>query len=859
MRTIILILVWLLLSSVVAAKGLKSTPIARSALQKLLGTQAQAVLRSLNNRQVVITAVHEASPLNKSDFDLYMLADEFSSDEHSIVEMLKAVVNGQEDNLGYIFVPTADNKIERYEYIYYTRDRRERVEIEGSKEKIDVRLTHDDIVFLSDDYSLEDALRDNRFYMERYIRENQSSVRYLKELRAELNGKLSEELDVELRRHNLGEVLIGSDYLSKIEALVSEADAAAQRRWQKALSALKAEIAAEELVVRLRKGELKQEEDIPVEQVEAAERVVRLKDASIAKRNKDVHGQVHFYAFRIPHTYLHNLLDRYAKTKGLSDEQKQALLHSLFHEQEVNYKAVKFGQTDSMRAKVSELTAPEQKELSQELANTMPEDKYQEIVEQTGIPRQRPRKAKSKSTQISSKISNLAREIDLSSGKVEVRIEEQLRDIIDVSLLKKIGGDTTTLVKEAKLLAYAPSSDSSMLDKDILHYLFGGDVKAARMVAGKPSNETVVFLHEGEELELNEDVIELVRNSFKESVEQFGDYLDRRGRDSIVYPRFSNYVRQHKKVAKPITPLQQVWQEFFDAIRSNNKKYSNFANYKLKKLKELGLASAYNTSLNNQVITHTHFTNIENAIEGVELDKEIAQKLLQEFAEFTPVIANPKLMSEKIKQGGEKVIDTSIDYAKGLSGKGFNTELENLTMIYRGLQELGDEALIEHFEGKVGEEMLKNIKIQSMWQELFDVIRSNKEKYSNFTNIELKRTKELILSDAYDTSRKNQTISHTHFTKIEGVMKEWLDNGTVQELLEKFSEFTPVISNPKLMAEKIKQGGEDALNTSIEYARNLTDKKGIKRESLTMIYHGLQELGDEALSKYLKKKLVTAC
>ena len=152
--------------------------------------------------------------------------------------------------------------------------------------------------------------------------------------------------------------------------------------------------------------------------------------------------------------------------------------------------------------------------------------------------------------------------------------------------------------------------------------------------------------------------------------------------------------------------------------------------------------------------------------------------------------------------------------------------------------------------------MLKKIKIQNVWQEFFDAVRSNSKYYRNFSNAELKRTKELILRDAYDTSRKNQTISHTHFTNIEkAIEKTKLDKAIAQELLQKFAEFTPVIANPKLMAEKIKQGGEDALNTSIEYARNLTDKKGIKRESLTMIYRGLQELVDEALSKYFEDKV----
>ena len=864
MRTMVLIITGLLLSGVVAAKWPKSTPITRSALQKLLGTQAQAVLRSLSRGQVVITAVHEASPL-ESDFDLYMLPGVlFSHDERGITDAVKFAVDMHADNSGYIFAPMAGDAVRQWRYYYYTQNGLEWIKIVGLGEKINMSLSFYDVDFLSDDYSLEDALHNNRFYMERYTHEDQSSVRYLKELRAELNGKLSDELDVELRKHNLGEVLISSDYLSKIEALVSEADAAAQRRWQKALSALKAEIPAEELVVRLRKGEFKQE-GITIEQVEAAERIVRLKDASIAKRNKDIHGQVHFYAFRIPHTYLHNLLNRYAKTNGLSNEQKQALLHRLFHEQEVNYKAVKFGQTDSRRnqawqARVSELTAPEQEELSQILVKIMPEDKYQEIVKQTGIPRKQ--RSKAKSTPPSRKISDLAREIDLDSGKVEVRIEEQLRDIIDVNLLKKIGGDTNTLVKEAKMLAYAPPSNSSMLDKDILHYLFGGDVKAAQMVAGKHSTETVVFLHEGEELELSEDVVKLVRDSFKESVEQFGDYLDRRRRDNISHPRFSHYVRQHKKekVAKPMTPLQQVWLDFFDAVRSNNERYSYFSNEALRQ--ELGFVNAYKQTLKNQVITYMLFANIEASIKKTKLDDNIAKKLLQEFAVFTPVIANSVLMAAKLKRGGEEVLDIAMYYANTRKGV-TNSKRENLTMIYRGLQELGDKEFSEYFENEIGADMWEKIQsnlqrkqLEELWQDFFDAVRSNNEGYRNFSNSEL-RQKLKKLQFAYWQTLNNQFITHMHFANIETAMeKEELDEAIAQELLQEFAAFTPVIANPVLMAAKLKRGGKEVLDIAIEYAKERGNTgQNTSQENLTMIYLGLQKLGNEELVEHFKNKI----
>ena len=846
MRLIVLTIAGLILSSVVAAKGLKYTPITRSALQKLLGSQAQAVLSSLNKGQIVITALHDAEI--KREFDLYMLANEFSKDEHSIVEMLKAVVNGQEDNLGYIFVPATGKKIERYDYFYYTSNRREWVEIEGKKEKIDVRLTHADIKFLSDNYSLADVLRDNRFYMERYTHADQSSVRYLQELRSELNGKLSQELGDELHKHNLGEILIGNDYLATLEALVLESDVANQRRWQKALSALQAELTAEELVVRLRQGELKRE-DILAGQIEAAERVVRLKNASIAARNRDIHGDLHFYAFRIPRAYLYNLLDAYAQQHNLSKMQRQELEEKLFLGLEVNFNAIKFGQTDSRRnldwqAKVSALTDSEQEHLSQILVDTLPKEKYQEVVEQTNIPRKQPTKVKS--IPASTKVKDLAAELNLDSGKVEVRISEQLRNIINLGVLEEIGGDASTLVTEAKILAYAPPAETSMLDKDILHYLFGGEAKQAQLVVGRNSNETLVFLHEGKELELSEDVIKLVRASFKESVKQFGDYLDRRGRDSIAYPNFSNYVRQDKmkKAVKPISPLMEVWQELFNTIRS--KRGVNTANTELQQ--ELKLHKAYNISLNNQVITHTYFSHIEATIEREELDDNIAQKLLEGFAEFTPVIANAELMAAKIKRGGKEGLRAVMEYARELANRGANGQLENLTMIYRGLQNLGDKELVEYFRNKIDEKL----QLIEVWKELFDAIRSQRAVDTSDTKLQL----ELELRGAYQRFLNSPIITHTHFANIEtAIAREELDNDTAQELLEGLAEFTPVIANPVMMAAKIARGGEEVLHTAIEYARELAKGGGIQLDNLTMIYRGLQELGDKKLIDYFEDEV----
>ena len=340
MRYLALFLLGLAFSYVVAAAKapLRGNRITTRALEKLLGKQALPALQALQEGKVVITAVHEDTV--KPDFDLYI----FDRDEKSVVDILKAAVNRQEDNIGYIFMPTAGEDVGQHEYFYYTDQRLEWIEWAG--EKINMQLRLDEVKYVGDAYSLDDAWRDNRFYVQRYVREDQSSVRYLKELRDELNGKLSEELRDELRRHNLGEILVEHESLAEIAAYVEPAQ---QRQWQKALMALKAETTAEALVAGVRKEELKRE-DFAEEQITAAERVVRLKNSSIATRNKHLHGRVHFYAFRIPQAYLHNLLDAYAKDKQLNESEKQELMTRLLRGKEINYHAVKFGQTDSSRA-----------------------------------------------------------------------------------------------------------------------------------------------------------------------------------------------------------------------------------------------------------------------------------------------------------------------------------------------------------------------------------------------------------------------------------------------------------------------------------------------------------------------------
>ena len=391
-----------------------------------------------------------------------------------------------------------------------------------------MQLRLDEVKYVGDAYSLDDAWRDNRFYVQRYKHEDQSSVRYLKELRDELNGKLSEELRDELRRHNLGEILVEHESLAEIAAYVEPAQ---QRQWQKALMALKAETTAEALVAGVRKEELKRE-DFAEEQITAAERVVRLKNSSIATRNKHLHGRVHFYAFRIPQAYLHNLLDAYAKDKQLNESEKQELMAKLLRGKEINYHAVKFGQTDSSRAA---------------------EQAAQQAAKRSQI---------KTADSAASEARSLQPAINLDRGKVDERVREQLSDVIDLKMLKTIGGDVETLLDEAIILTYAPPASSGMLDKDILYNLFGEEIKPAQMIKGKNSSETVEILdEEGKALALNAEVIALVRARFKESVEQFNDYLDRRERDSISFPHFSRIAHDSKADTEDIAEKILVYFE----------------------------------------------------------------------------------------------------------------------------------------------------------------------------------------------------------------------------------------------------------------------------------------------------------
>ena len=718
-------------------------------------------------------------------------------------------------------------------------------------ERTSISLTLDDVKYISEDYSLQQALVDNFFYMQRYKDKDQSSVRYLRELRDALNGKMSEELNEELLSHNRGEISIGHEYLQELVTLV-DGDSINQRRLQRMLMAIKAEIAAEELVVQLRKGELSKE-NFTTKQIEYTERVVRLKNTSIAARNRDVHGKLHFYAFRIPRQYLEILLNTYAEKNDLSESAKQELEKQLFRSMEVNFKAVKFGQTDSARQLEilrEELSHQEYEQLLLELG------KQQEPPNRTGVRRKKNKKGE---REPSKRVKSIIKQINMDNGGVDARIHEQLRGIIDVQVLAQIGGKVDKLLKEAKILAHAPSLDIGMLDKDFLYHLLKKeDVEFTEMVDGKGSNETVVFLDgedldgEDNELELNEETLKLVRDRFKESVGEYSDYLDRRNRPSVSYISFyrtANGQKKEAEVTEP-TPLEEVWQSFFEIAKS-----LGYENNITQIQQDLQLGAAYQTSRDDEgVITHTEFSNIERAIETLKekkgADKDELEKLPYEFAEFAPVIDNPKLMAYMIEKGGEDFIKAAVDYASDLSNTGRNNKLENLTMIYRGLKELGNEVYIEHFWNTL-KVMTEESPINNVWTRLF-IIANHVGYESNIEKIQ----EDLQLRSVYQTSRNGGVITHTHFSNIERAIetlkeKKGADKDELEKLRYEFAEFAPVIANHELMAYRIKAGKEAFIKAAVDYASDRTKGRvNTKLVNLTMIYRGLRELGDEKLIKY---------
>ena len=713
-------------------------------------------------------------------------------------------------------------------------------------ERTSISLTLDDVKYISEDYSLQQALVDNFFYMKRYKDKDQSSVRYLRELRDALNGKMSEELNEELLSHNRGEISIGHEYLQELVTLV-DGDSINQRRLQRALMAIKAEIAAEELVVQLRKGELSKE-NFTTKQVEYTERVVRLKNTSIAARNRDVHGKLHFYAFRIPRQYLEILLDTYAEKNDLSESAKQELEKQLFRGMEVNFKAVKFGQTDSARQLEilrEEISHQEYEQLLLELG------KQQEPPNRTGVRRKKNKKGE---REPSKRVKSIIKQINMDNGGVDARIHEQLRGIIDVQVLAQIGGKVDKLLKEAKILAHAPSLDIGMLDKDFLYHLLKKeDVEFTKMVDGKGSNETVVFLDgEDNELELNEETLKLVRDRFKESVGEYSDYLDRRNRPSVVYPKFSRVAGGQKKEAEVTepTPLEEVWRSFFEI--ANHVGYES----NIKKIQQdLQLGGVYQTSRNGGVITHTHFSNIERAIDALRekgADKDKLEKLLYEFVKFTPVIANPELMAYRIKTGKEALIDAAVDYASDLTQSGLNNKLANLMMIYRGLEKLGNEEYIEYFWNTL-KDPTKKSPIENGRTKLF-IIANHVDYESNIKKIQ----QDLQLGSAYQTSLNRGVISHTEFSNIEGAIETLKEKGADKDKLEKllyeFVKFTLVIANPELMAYRIKTGKEAFIKAAVDYASDLT-QSGLnnKLANLMMIYRGLEKLGNEEYIKYFEE------
>ncbi len=287
---VLLIAVGLALGGVVEAKRLKSTPITDKAVRDLMRAQASPVLAALREGNVVVAAVGAASSL-RSGFALHPLP--VIGDRQSIIDTLKTVVNRREDNIGYVFVPTASGGIEQYEYSYYTSTLLEWVEIAG--EKINIPLTPADVLLLSDSYTLKgvkDALRENHFYMEHYDWYGKASVRYLKELnelRAESESEFPARLRNRLHRHMRGEKVLTAADLRKIDALIEPSHFKQWRRWQASLAALKAELTAETLLDGLLSGKLARD-NFTAAQVEMAERIVRLKNAKIANIKKTIEG-----------------------------------------------------------------------------------------------------------------------------------------------------------------------------------------------------------------------------------------------------------------------------------------------------------------------------------------------------------------------------------------------------------------------------------------------------------------------------------------------------------------------------------------------------------------------------------------
>ena len=435
----VFLVAFFILSGIASANNLaKANIVPRSTLYKLLGTaQASAVHAALSRGKIVVAAYPRPDPY---DYDLHILDVDTEHDKQGVIDILKAVVNRQEDNVGYIFIPNDNDNIKLFKYYYYTDMRQEWVVL--ADKRMNMSLTLDEVKYISADYSLQQALADNFFYMQRYKDKDQSSVRYLREIRLALSGKIPEELNEELLSHNRGETLIGHEYLQELVTLV-DGDSINQRRLQRMLMAIKAEIAAEELVVQLQKGELSKE-NFTTKQVEYTERVVRLKNASIAARNRDVHGKLHFYAFRIPRQYLESLLNTYAEKNDLSESAKQELEKQLFRGMEVNFKAVKFGQTDSARQLEilrEELSHQEYEQLLLELG------KQQEPPNRTGVRRKKNKKGE---REPSKRVKSIIKQINMDNGDVDARIHEQLRGIIDVQVLAQIGGKAEELLKRSK-------------------------------------------------------------------------------------------------------------------------------------------------------------------------------------------------------------------------------------------------------------------------------------------------------------------------------------------------------------------------------------------------------------------------
>ena len=163
------------------------------------------------------------------------------------------------------------------------------------------------------------------------------------------------------------------------------------------------------------------------------------------------------------------------------------------------------------------------------------------------------------------------------------------------------------------------------------------------------------------------------------------------------------------KLSKLSKEIEELWQNLL-AIASRNAG-EEFAGWKFKEKHKIVTVS--DVSIKRGLLIQLDFSKIEaiaNTLKKEGADGEELDELLLDFAEFTPVIANPKLMAVKLEKTGKSGIDAAVEYALGLHISGSNTSTDNLKMIYTGLKNLGNKEYIEHFEQLIDAQILERIR-----------------------------------------------------------------------------------------------------------------------------------------------------